>query len=71
MMALEQALDRIHSHFLSLYRSFLLALSLCHFHFRLNGGFEAGFRRNTFGFSALSPFISLGRAHRSLLTVSQ
>jgi hypothetical protein len=58
------------SPFISLYRSLLLALSLSLFHFRLNGGFQAGFRRNTFGFSAPSPFLSLRRSYRSLTTVS-
>jgi hypothetical protein len=43
------------SPFHSLYR-FLLARSLRRFHFRLNGGFESGFRRNAFGFSA-PPFL--------------
>jgi hypothetical protein len=36
-------------------------LSLSRFHFRLNSGFKAGFRPNTFGFSAPCPFPSLSR----------
>jgi hypothetical protein len=48
-----------------------VAISISRFHFRLHGGFKAaGFRRNTFGFSAPSPFPSLRRSHRSLPTVS-
>jgi hypothetical protein len=48
-----------------------VALSKSRFHFRLHGGLkEAGFRPNTFEFSALSRFPSLRRSHRSLSTVS-
>jgi hypothetical protein len=31
-----------------------LSLSLCYSHYPLDGSFEAGFRRNTVGFTALS-----------------
>jgi hypothetical protein len=49
----------------------VVALSISRFHFRLHGGLKAaGFRRNTFGFSAPSPFPPLRRSHRSLPTVS-
>jgi hypothetical protein len=45
-----------------------VALSISRFHFRLHGSLNAaGFRRNTFGFSAPSPFPPL---RRSLRTVS-
>jgi hypothetical protein len=48
-----------------------VAVSISLFYFRLYGGLKAaGFRRNTFGFSAPSPFPSLRRSHRSLPTVS-
>ncbi len=58
------------SPFVSLYGSLLLALSLCRFHFRLNGSFGAGVRRNAFGLSAPSPFLCLSRSQRSLLILS-
>jgi hypothetical protein len=55
---------------LSPFLSLLLALSLCHFHQRLHGGLEAGFRRNIFAISAPSLSVSLCRSDRSLLTMS-
>jgi hypothetical protein len=42
---------------------------LCRNRFRLNDGFGTGFRWDTFGFSALSPFLSLYRS--LLLALSQ
>jgi hypothetical protein len=41
-------------------------LSLSRFHFRLNSGFKAGFRPNTFGFSAPCPFLLLVGVFRHL-----
>jgi hypothetical protein len=49
----------------------IVALYISRFHFRLHGGLKvAGFRQNTFGFSAPSPFTSLRCSHWSLPTVS-
>jgi hypothetical protein len=69
MAALKQAFDETHSDSL-LPLLFLLLVNLIgpfrlyRTRFRLNGGFGAGFRGNTFGFSAPSPFLSL---YQSLL----
>jgi hypothetical protein len=43
---------------ISLHRSLLLTLSLARFHFRLTCGFGAGSRRNAFGFSVTSIYVS-------------
>jgi hypothetical protein len=58
--------------FFFLYRSLLLALSLCRFHFRLIGGFRTGFRRrNSLGVSAPSPFLYLYLSPRFALSLPE
>jgi hypothetical protein len=60
----QQAFDGTHSAFSTSYFSLspsvlLVSSTLCRTRFRQDGGFGAGFRRNTFGFYATSTFLSL------------